>query len=59
MPRYYKTTSKTDKVWSPILLKEVSKVYCVPYTQRYEEKNKEFEASDILRLYLKNREIAK
>lgn len=58
MPIYYKTTSKTDKVWSPILLKEVSKVYCVPY-RRYEEKNKEFEEADILRLYLKNREIAK
>jgi|LakMenE18May11ns_1017448.scaffolds.fasta_scaffold9344090_1 hypothetical protein len=54
MPIICKIVSKTDKVWSPIL----SKVYCVHY-RRYEENNKEFEAADILRMYLKNREIAK
>lgn len=58
MPIICKIVSKTDKVWSPILSKEVSKVYCVHY-RRYEENNKEFEAADILRMYLKNREIAK
>ncbi len=46
----YKVTSKT-KVWSPTLSKEVSKVHIVKY-RRYSKKNKKYEASDILRLYL-------
>ena len=56
MPESYKIVL-TNKVYYKTLGIDVFRILCVKYS-RYSKKNKKYEASDILRLYLKNREIS-